>query len=98
MGLSPRGRGNRRGASVWRLTGGSIPAWAGEPHSIKALIYWLVVYPRVGGGTIVVAVGLVIWKGLSPRGRGNRRGRGQDLHLLRSIPAWAGEPDSPPVE
>ena len=32
-GLSPRGRGNLRSTSPFFVTGGSIPAWAGEPSS-----------------------------------------------------------------
>ena len=38
--------------------------------------------------------GSVIGKGLSPRGRGNRHSRASPLYLLRSIPAWAGQPTS----
>ena len=70
----------------------SIPAWAGEPspgpHSLKRKR----VYPRVGGGTDTDRVIRLIRGGLSPRGRGNRRGAGRNEAQIRSIPAWAGEP------
>ena len=97
-GLSPRGRGNpRRHACL-----SSPTAVAGEPRWIRHRR----VYPRAGGGTIVVprtsagsrrAGGGTVMRGrsanrqgLSPRGRGN-------LHIGRpivggSIPARAGEP------
>ena len=49
------------------------------------------VYPRVGGATGMERTNTALWKGLSPRGRGNRR-----LHQRGggkgSIPAWAGQP------
>ena len=50
------------------------------------------VYPRVGGGT---SPKTALWprvRGLSPRGRGNHAGAQLAIALLRSIPAWAGEP------
>ena len=50
------------------------------------------VYPRVGGGTDLFNAARQRVHGLSPRGRGNLRGRGCDRPSRRSIPAWAGEP------
>ena len=50
------------------------------------------VYPRVCGGTLVLAhtdLGIV---GLSPRVRGNPDGQMLDVQVKRSIPACAGEP------
>ena len=91
-GLSPRGRGNpvrrRRAGDADR----SIPAWAGEPigHPIVALIGG--VYPRVGGGTLAPPLVSMAILGLSPRGRGNRVLLSAVPTLIRSIPAWAGEP------
>ena len=74
-GLSPRGRGNRLGVQGPTATGGSIPAWAGKPTGG----YWgksrMKVYPRVGGETASFVGGAAWEKGLSPRGRGNRRRR-----------------------
>ena len=58
-------------------------------RTIDALVR---VYPRVGGGTGLcppVQVGNI---GLSPRGRGNRDASLRSRAVLRSIPAWAGEP------
>ena len=77
-GLSPRGRGNLR------------QRYDSMPANGR-------VYPRVGGGTgRMRCAGFGPGIGLSPRGRGNHvtcsplRGS----CALRSIPAWAGEPDS----
>ena len=50
------------------------------------------VYPRVCGGTFVVVASVWYWMGLSPRVRGNRRGRHGGAVLMGSIPACAGEP------
>ena len=91
-GLSPRGRGNRRCQDGAGHGYRSIPAWAGEPqwggcgHNDSG------VYPRVGGGTIFYPGPVYRDDGLSPRGRGNRLNRKVMIPLLRSIPAWAGEP------
>ena len=94
-GLSPRVRGNlfsdRRGLTrVW-----SIPACAGEPSA-----YWDVsggrgVYPRVCGGTGVIADGALIIAGLSPRVRGNQALFALLVSYAGSIPACAGEPCRP---
>ena len=96
LGLSPRVRGNHYGIQLR-----SIPAGAGEIRLVTR------VYPRGCGGTAFQGVKLV---GLSPRVRGNLkdspvypRGCGgtrsladpRNLRRNRSIPAGAGEPDSP---
>ena len=49
------------------------------------------VYPRTGGGNRYVRLTGDIAKGLSPHGRGKRRGRVCFRSPLRSIPARAGE-------
>ena len=71
IGLSPRGRG-KLGQSHFPIpTGRSIPAWAGET---RGAYFWLstdTVYPRVGGGNVVVYPSGGVTGGLSPRGRGN---------------------------
>ena len=91
-GLSPRRRGNRRRAGLLVHKPGSIPAQAGEPSVSLRFRMIKKVYPRAGGGTIVVNAGRTALEGLSPRRRGNRGappcrpGRGG------SIPAQAGEP------
>ena len=91
-GLSPRGRGNQEAFRVDRRGRRSIPAWAGKPTAISRRPTTSTVYPRVGGETVTCGCPSSAAKGLSPRGRGNRRldpggrdGRG-------SIPAWAGKP------
>ena len=50
------------------------------------------VYPRVGGGTLTVPAMPTGFAGLSPRGRGNHLAKLYPLGVVRSIPAWAGEP------
>ena len=72
QGLSPRGRGNRTGASASRRPARSIPAWAGKPHIALKHLTVPVVYPRVGGETAQVFDRAIISEGLSPRGRGNQ--------------------------
>ena len=92
MGLSPRVRGNLCGQSGLRVPGRSIPACAGEPFSLARALQSQPVYPRVCGGTRAYSV-MVRWvKGLSPRVRGNRKGRPGCGPGVRSIPACAGEP------
>ena len=51
-GLSPRGRGNHPPCTFLAQSGGSIPAWAGEPNSCGQAGGCWAVYPRVGGGTV----------------------------------------------
>ena len=93
LGLSPRGRGNLVRSIIPTAKYRSIPAWAGEPLSVSLRPPLpKPVYPRVGGGTSgAVCDGLSVW-GLSPRGRGNLFGIISGRHVIRSIPAWAGEP------
>ena len=70
----------------------SIPAWAGEPSRSRLSSALPRVYPRVGGGTAAKQCLRKVSRGLSPRGRGNRKLRFTDLRGNGSIPAWAGEP------
>ena len=91
-GLSPRMRGNHRGAERGVREHGSIPAHAGEPRCRGAPSRRDGVYPRACGGTADTHPYLVSKGGLSPRMRGNP-GDVHDAALgLRSIPAHAGEP------
>ena len=90
--LSPRGRGNPDGPLQGPSGQRSIPAWAGEPYGGSIRMPTGGVYPRVGGGTIVQQLSFPLSKGLSPRGRGNHVFFVSSIHLVRSIPAWAGEP------
>ena len=92
MGLSPRGRGNRRGRRGCRKEIGSIPAWAGKPGGDTTTPRWSRVYPRVGGETSTEELSATIEQGLSPRGRGNLSGAPATTVRKRSIPAWAGKP------
>ncbi len=70
----------------------SIPACAGEPIRSSSLCCGGSVYPRVCGGTSQVDALSLPEAGLSPRVRGNQRGRARTPPRPRSIPACAGEP------
>ena len=74
VGLSPRGRGNPRRRLPSAAVPRSIPAWAGKPHDFSDSITSRQVYPRVGGETARRSGIRPNKVGLSPRGRGNRRG------------------------
>ena len=94
-GLSPRGRGNHGRVTYGSNIVGSIPAWAGEPTSEWHKHIPDAVYPRVGGGTRRWSIIRLASLGLSPRGRGNPGLKEIASGVFRSIPAWAGEPQSP---
>ena len=91
-GLSPRGRGNRRGVAVAPGDEWSIPARAGKPTGgcWQANAWW--VYPRAGGETVIDSAFQQPMMGLSPRGRGNRAVADAPGGVRRSIPARAGKP------
>ena len=91
-GLSPRVRGNRHRRRRHNPADGSIPACAGEPPPSARFSSSPAVYPRVCGRTRAMRPLGAMVKGLSPRVRGNLRYRGRCQHLIRSIPACAGEP------
>ena len=91
-GLSPRVRGNPQPPSQPLHHPGSIPACAGEPNTGPEPGKDGGVYPRVCGGTLAPADGIVGGVGLSPRVRGNRRLAQRPDIRARSIPACAGEP------
>ena len=98
-GLSPRGRGNPfRPPHVPRpVSYGLSPRGRGNPLDLNVLIsrLQLTVYPRVGGGTCLrlARVGARVTTGLSPRGRGNQVHAKCQRRTVKSIPAWAGEPE-----
>ena len=92
VGLSPRVRGNLPCLSKYPTETRSIPACAGEPAGrvIFRLLRW--VYPRVCGGTICSPPLQLLYRGLSPRVRGNHPTCAIGAKARRSIPACAGEP------
>ena len=96
-GLSPRMRGNRCVSNPHPGCGGSIPAYAGEPECDGREYQPCRVYPRVCGGTSIQQGVTVLAEGLSPRMRGNPRVRNKRGASRGSIPAYAGEPKSQPV-
>ena len=75
-----------------RLTSRSIPARAGEPSRNPRRQSLPTVYPRACGGTYPPTSVDSPPTGLSPRVRGNLRGRNAYPITRRSIPARAGEP------
>ena len=93
-GLSPRVRGNHGDDGESRQRVGSIPACAGEPIATVRPAVIGRVYPRVCGGTDMMALADLQSEGLSPRVRGNPAAAGKSSSGLRSIPACAGEPVS----
>ena len=96
-GLSPRVRGNHSGCGPVWSGGGSIPARAGEPYTGIAIYDPPMVYPRACGGTSIrKAVWISRPRGLSPRVRGNPCEWRCAMPRGGSIPARAGEPESPP--
>ena len=91
-GLSPRVRGNLGKWGILIRRGGSIPACAGEPMSLRSYTEALAVYPRVCGGTGKHSGGVRPFVGLSPRVRGNPGDAPGRPAAGGSIPACAGEP------
>ena len=96
-GLSPRLRGNQCVPTMTPALSGSIPALAGEPHTLERVHRVSQVYPRACGGTFIGKGGRKQDGGLSPRLRGNLCSAKARLVQRRSIPALAGEPVSPPL-
>ena len=92
MGLSPRVRGNPIVVPPPPSGIRSIPACAGEPLRAWPGYSFLMVYPRVCGGTSPSPPRSLPAKGLSPRVRGNRYSRSLLHDPGGSIPACAGEP------
>ena len=94
-GLSPPTRGNP-GVRARRIRRpGSIPAHAGEPSLPPLPVSMGEVYPRPRGGTLHEDVNPFSRAGLSPPTRGNRRRSRRARLRRRSIPAHAGEPNTP---
>ena len=91
-GLSPRVRGSLLSAVLPPWRPGSIPACAGEPPSIGALVPSCRVYPRVCGGADACRRVTSSGSGLSPRVRGSHAGANVVDAAVWSIPACAGEP------
>ena len=93
-GLSPRMRGNLRAVPHSARHSRSIPAYAGEPTRWALSRVGRKVYPRVCGGTRRRSAMMAVSKGLSPRMRGNLATAQISARRRRSIPAYAGEPET----
>ncbi len=94
LGLSPRARGNRYSADSGVLSGGTIPACAGEPRGRRTVGLHRRDYPRVRGGTAASSCARRLVGGLSPRARGNPTALDNGGTWIGTIPACAGEPVS----
>ena len=92
LGLSPRARGNRSDGAGRFDKLGPIPAGAGEPAPGAPSLRCSRAYPRGRGGTVAAEGGMVGWRGLSPRARGNHLRPRLSRHNRGPIPAGAGEP------
>ena len=91
-GRSPRTRGNLLEPRPDLTTGGTIPAYAGEPSGSRHGARHRGDDPRVRGGTWSQDAVDFASSGRSPRTRGNRLD-GAPLRCARgTIPAYAGEP------
>ena len=95
-GPSPRARGIRERGSRRDRSDGSIPASAGNPHSITSSIARTTVHPRERGESRGAADQFVLFGGPSPRARGIPAGRGGPASRCGSIPASAGNPSTRP--
>ena len=93
-GLSPRARGNLIDQLADDRVAGTIPACAGEPSRTSPAVSRSADYPRVRGGTVHDFYRVDLTEGLSPRARGNRRGREDRRRGSGTIPACAGEPST----
>ena len=91
-GLSPRMRGNPHNGNQDSQYFGSIPAHAGEPIERRSRCCEAGVYPRACGGTSVDSRSKDLFRGLSPRMRGNQFLVAAGFDQRGSIPAHAGEP------
>ena len=91
-GPSPRSRGSRRQSHREPPTGGSIPAFAGEPSKARPLTPMGSVHPRVRGGAGGLGCHRLAPRGPSPRSRGSPPSQAHCMASTGSIPAFAGEP------
>ncbi len=90
-GLSPRARGKPSAGSCVVVSGGSIPASAGETLQQRHAVLADQVYPRERGGNATTTTPRDPEAGLSPRARGKHLDGSELSQPGRSIPASAGE-------
>ena len=96
-GLSPRVRGSLLQVRGKEEVERSIPACAGQPHTIASLSCEIWVYPRVCGAAVLPWGLAQLAQGLSPRVRGSLLDLGLPCRKGGSIPACAGQPPTPAV-
>ena len=91
-GLSPRMRGNPGPAGPAMRRRRSIPTHAGKPRYVALRGATWRVYPHACGETACPASSAGIFRGLSPRMRGNPEACGAAAGQFGSIPTHAGKP------
>ena len=91
-GPSPRSRGSPDDMLTDPQCVRSIPAFAGEPRGRRSATRRAGVHPRVRGGASVSTSAVCGGGGPSPRSRGSRVATAAVVTIIRSIPAFAGEP------
>ena len=94
-GPSPLTRGSRRWHCELNRLGGSIPAHAGQPRSLATTGWAAGVHPRSRGAAVAGATPLSALQGPSPLTRGSLEVKAQNVALMGSIPAHAGQPKGP---
>ena len=90
-GLSPLARGKHVCPTSGFLSGGPIPAGAGETRAIAAVVRAAGAYPRWRGGNFRRSLDAAAGPGLSPLARGKRRSSRRWRSSIWPIPAGAGE-------
>ena len=97
-GSSPRLRGTAMGVRAGVLVVRFIPAPAGNSCTAFRLHWWETVHPRACGEQSRVKIAESLSVGSSPRLRGTGPGWGRSRHLIRFIPAPAGNSATPASE
>ena len=92
MDLSPRMRGNLYDFIIAKISRGSIPTHAGKPWGWGRMAISQGVYPHACGETLWDIATTSLFKGLSPRMRGNLLHRHRPARCNGSIPTHAGKP------
>ena len=94
-GLSPLTRGTHPAPSAWRRSSRFIPAGAGNTIDPWTEFSSLSVYPRWRGEHRTPPAPVVPEAGLSPLARGTLGSLQRDRHVMRFIPAGAGNTSLP---
>ena len=94
-GPSPRGWGERSGASSPGKESRTIPTWVGRTNTVLSVIWLKPDHPHVGGENSGPSTCELATYGPSPRGWGERAGAEQSRSRQRTIPTWVGRTQEP---